>query len=407
VRSLTVAALSLIVSSPALAQDLFRLETSVPGIGASGNSLVELVEDLLDQSGDFTALQSVSSYSASLDYMGVEDAVLLNVSNLGEDLVLTIPSTGAVVAFDTTSPAALEDEVEAFIRQDGVETWAAFVESMSGQSELALLDGNPRSTTALMANSAFRRFGLNDTHSRLGYREQEVTRFGTFGLTLEFAGGTVQTSQFDDLTSMDGSIELGGEFNDTVGLGFSVVGQYRDYQGTALYDIGVELGLPLRLARPSEGRHLYWAVTPVLQAAAGVSPDAAAGGLFLGGGLVNSVALQVGPIELGMANELLYYGGLPIKDIDGYDFETNLDQLVMKNGLKAGFRPFELLYAEGGLVLTNFLLDNAAIDSYWTPFVSAGLRLGRFVELRGTYEVDLARDDYRAQRGRIELGASF
>ena len=137
-----------------------------------------------------------------------------------------------MVAFDTDSPAALEDQVEAFIRQDAAETWANFVESMSGQSELALLDGNPRSTTALMANSAFRRFGLNDTHSRLGYREQEVTRFGTFGLTLEFAGGNVETSQFDDLTTLDGSLELGGEFNDTVGLAFSVVGQYRDYRGS-------------------------------------------------------------------------------------------------------------------------------------------------------------------------------
>ena len=248
-RSLTLAALTLIVSSPALAQELFRLETSVPGIGASGNSMIELVEDLLDQSGDFAALQAVPNYTASLDYMGVEDAIVLDITNLGEDLVLTIPSTGAVVAFDTDSPAALEDQVEAFIRQDAAETWANFVESMSGQSELALLDGNPRSTTALMANSAFRRFGLNDTHSRLGYREQEVTRFGTFGLTLEFAGGNVETSQFDDLTTLDGSLELGGEFNDTVGLAFSVVGQYRDYRGSELYDVGVELGLPLRLAR--------------------------------------------------------------------------------------------------------------------------------------------------------------
>lgn len=66
-----------------------------------------------------------------------------------------------------------------------------------------------------------------------------------------------------------------------------------------------------------------------------------------------------------------------------------------------------MLYAEAGLTLTNFLLEHAALDSYWTPFVSAGLRLSRFVELRATYEADLADNGYRGQRGRLELGAYF
>jgi hypothetical protein len=407
VRIASLILITLFAAAPSAAQQLFRVETTVPGVGAEGNNLLGLVEDLLDQTGDFSALQAVPSYTARLDYLGVQDAVVLEVSNLGEDLTLRIPSTGAIVAFDTNSPEALEDEVETFIKRDAADTWAAFLESMAGQSPLALLDGNPRATTALMANSAFRRFGLNDTHSRIGYREQEVSRFGTFGITLEVAGGPVETDDFDDLTTVDGSLEIGGEFNDTVGLAFSVIGQYRDYQATEMYDVGLELGLPIRLARPTEGRHLYWAVTPVLQAAAGVSPDAAAGGLFMGGGLVNTLALQIGPIELGMGNQLIYYGGLPVKNIQGYDFETHLDQLILKNGLKAGFRPFELLYAEAGLTLTNFLLDDAALDSYWTPFVSCGLRLGRFVELRASYEADLAKHGYRGQRGRLELGASF
>ena len=53
------------------------------------------------------------------------------------------------------------------------------------------------------------------------------------------------------------------------------------------------------------------------------------------------------------------------------------------------------------------LLEHAALDSYWTPGVSAGRRLGRFVELRATYEADLADNGYRGQRGRLELGAYF
>jgi hypothetical protein len=34
------------------------------------------------------------------------------------------------------------------------------------------------------------------------------------------------------------------------------------------------------------------------------------------------------------ANELAYYGGIPINNIAGYDFDTDLDRLILRNGVK-------------------------------------------------------------------------
>jgi len=398
---------ALVLAGPATAQSLFTIDTDIFGISGRGDDLVSLIDDLLSQTGEFSGLAPQATYTASLDYLGIPNAVNLALTNNGNDLVLTIPSTGAVVVFNGTSPSDVENRVEDWLKETGVNAWSKFLREANGLAPLALLDGNPRATTALMANSAYRRFGLHDQRSRLGYMEQEVTRFGTFGVTLEVGGGSVSTDQFDGLNSIDGSLEVSGEFNDTVGLAFSIVGQYRDYRSAELYDIGIELGVPIRLERPVDGENLYWGVTPVLQVGAGVSPDFAAGGLFMGGGLVNSVALQLGIIELGMGNELIYYGGIPLNDISGYDFDTKLSQLMMKNGLRVAIRPISLLYAEAGLSITNFLLDYSALNYYATPFIGGGIRLGRFVELRASYEVDLGENDYRGHRGRMELAAYF
>lgn len=409
-RPVLALALALLVARASSAQDLFSVDTGAIGISGSGNDIVQLIDDLINQTGDFTGLAPETSYTGTLEYAGVPNALALSL-NLANptmpSLSLTIPSVGTSEIFNGTSLTDLEDQIEDWIKHSASGTWAEFLEAMNGLSALTLLDGNPRASTALLANSAYRRFGLNDSHSRLGYMEQEVTRFGTFGITLEVGAGSASTNQFSGLDTIDGSLEISGEFNDTVGLAFSIISQYRDYNTAELYDVGVELGLPIRLRRPVEGKNLYWGITPVLQAGAGLSPDFAAGGLFVGGGLVNSMALQLGIFEIGMANELIYYGGIPINDIKGYDFDTELDQLITKNGLRIALRPIGLFYAEGGVSITNFLLDHAALDYYVTPFAGAGLRLGRYLELRASYEADLGKQGYRGQRARLELGAYF
>lgn len=405
---LAAVAAALLLTSPAAAQDLFRMDVPLLGLTNTNNDVVDLITGMLDQSGPFMGLQGEPGYVSGLGYLGVESALVFEIGDSGNSLDLVIPSIGKTISFSAGSPSELGNEVESWLKDDGIGTWASFLQAMNGKAPLALLSGNPRATTALMANSAYRHFGMRDEKSRLGYREQEVTRFSSFGMNLEISGGTVSTDRFSgDLKTIDGRIDFAGEIGKTVGLSFAIIGQYRDYQGAQLFDVGAEIAIPIRILRPTAGNDLYWAVTPMIQVAGGASKALAAGGLFVGGGLVNALALQRGMWEFGMANELAYYNGIPIDDIGGYDFDTDLNQLVMKNGLKVGIRPINLVYAEVGLTFTNFFLDEAAVSFFTTPFVSIGMRLSRYFELRATYDADIAKDDYRTHRGRLELGLRF
>ena len=314
--------------------------------------------------------------------------MLLAVTNFGSQATLTIPSTGLVVPFTAASPDDLEQQIEDFLQTSGAHEWAGFLEQTNAHSKLALLDGNPRATTALAASGAFRRFGLDTSRSRLGYRQEEVARWGAFQLRAEAGGGVVDVDHFDDLYTVDGALTLAGHFGKHVGLSLALMGQYRSYQTADSYDVGIELGLPIAILRPDEVSQLYWAITPFVQSAAGASIDLAAGGLVIGGGGVNTLALQLGMFELSLANQLAYYSGLPIDDIQGYDFDTELDQLILKNGLKLGVH-LGVFYLDAGSAFTNFLTSDAAVDFYATPFVGVGLALGRWANLRLGYEADL------------------
>ncbi len=331
--------------------------------------------------------------------------MLLNVSNFGSQATLTIPSTGLTVAFTGASPADLAQQVQDFIQKTGSHEWARFLEQVNARSPLALLDGNPRATTALAATGAFRRFGLDSSRSRLGYQQEEIARWGDFQMRAEAGGGIVDVDHFDDLYTVDGALTLAGHFGEHVGLSLALMGQYRSYQTANSYEIGIELGIPIAILRPDAGSQLYWAITPFVQSAAGASIDLAAGGLFVGGGGVNTLALELGQLELSLANELVYYSGIPIDDIQGYDFDTQLDQLITKNGVKLGAY-LGVFQFDAGASFTNFLTSDAAVDFYATPFVGVGVELGGVATLRLGYEADLGQG-YTAHAGRLKLDFHF
>jgi hypothetical protein len=387
------------------ADDLIQIDVPLLSISASSNDFVSLGEDFLRQEGDFSGLIGQPAYLATLRYLEMSDALLLTVGNFGSQATLTIPSTGLVVSFTAVSPDDLENQIQDYLKRGGASEWAKFLEQTNAESKLALLDGNPRATTALAATGAFRRFGLDTSRSRMGYQEAEVARWGAFQLRAEAGGGVVLVDRFDNLYTTDGALTLAGHFGKHVGLSLALMGQWRSYQTADSYDAGIELGLPIAILRPDEECGLYWAITPFVQSAAGVSIDLAAGGLLIGGGGVNTLALQLGMFELSLANQLAYYSGLPINDIQGYDFDTELDQLVMKNGVKLGAY-LGVFYLDAGSAFTNFLTSDAAVDFYATPFAGVGVALGSWSNLRVGYEADLG-SGYTAHVGRLKLDFHF
>jgi len=145
----------------------------------------------------------------------------------------------------------------------------------------------------------------------------------------------------------------------------------------------------------------------VIQAGAGASKNLVAGGLVMAGGLVNGVAKQFDSVEVLMANEIMYYGGIPLNNIAGYDFRTDLSQLYFRNGVEATWHPGMGLYIDAGVHFSNFAIDDAAVNWYATPAIGIGWQAGRWFDFRASYEPDLGPDDYVAHTLHLKFDFLF
>jgi hypothetical protein len=391
-------------------RELFEMDAFVGGIltvEAGNNSMIALVEDFIEGRGGFGPIGGLLGFQGSLDYMEIPNAVNFDVQGFATQVRMTIPSTGTDVTFMAATPSSLADEIENWFQKDGVDEWMNFLRIANGVSQLALLSGNPKSTVALMGDNAYRKFGYDDSRSRFGFGEKKIQRVGGVRLRIDASASAIDTRTFDgDLASFDGAITLGGEFGRRVGLSLSIIGQYRNYNGAKMGDVGIELALPLTFDRPDTSER-FWQLTPFVQVAGGVSIDAVAGGLFIGGGLVNAIGFHRERWDFLISNEIAYYGGIPIDDIKGYDFDTKLSQLFFKNGVEATVWPGAGFYLDIGTHFTNFVLDAAAVPWYVTPTAGIGWQASRWMDIRIAYEVDIDNNDYLAHNAVLKLEFMF
>jgi hypothetical protein len=406
--AILVAALAFVLARVADARDLFIL--SAGGVADSGHDAAGLIDDALSHEGAFSALGLQPSYDASLEYVGIADAIHLQASAFGTNVVLSIPSTGFRKTFAGATPDAVQDQVKDFLEGPGAHQLARFLKRTNSRTPLAVLDGNPRSTTALFARGAFDRFGIEPLRSRQSYAEEQLAKFGHFDLSVAGGGGAIDADPYDSLYVAEGAVTLGGDFEPGVGVYLSALGQYRNFDGAQVYDAGLELAVPLLLVR-AEGKDdpMRWTVTPVVQAGGGASREMLAGGFMVGGGAVSSFGWSLGPLELTIADEFLYYSGVPLGEIGGVRIDAEIDQWITRNGVKMALYPFrhDWLSLEGGAKLTHFLGSNAAVDSFATPFVGIGVKAFDRVRLRVSWEADFGEHGYAVYTGRAHVGFEF
>jgi hypothetical protein len=405
---LRAAALALVcvLSTAANARDLFILDAGTAR--DSGHDLEPLVNDFLLRQGAFAGLALAPTSTATLDYLGVANAVQLSSSAFGNQVVLQIPSTGFSRTFVGTSPGNVRRQIEQFLEHGGSGEVAKFLEKTSSRSALALLDGNPRATTALFARGAFERFGVHSLRSR-GTIGEDDDDDGHFDLYANAGGGGIDADPFEDLWVADASLTFGGNVDPGVGLYLTGLGQYRNYDRADIYDAGLELALPIAVLRPGEGNPVRWVITPVGQAGGGASRDTLSGGFLAGGGGVSSFGLNLGPVELTIANSIFYYHGIDLGEIEDISIDTDLDQWLTRNGGKLALYPFggDGFWLEGGASVTNFVGHNAALDWYVTPFAGLGVKLGDVVRMRLGWESDFADHDYAVHTARADFGFEF
>jgi hypothetical protein len=382
---------------PAAAADPFEVSVT-GGPTAGGDSIAGLLAELISGGGDFAQSGAGSAYTASLSYLGVDDAIVVSSANSGRSVTVSIPSTGYSQTFTGADSDEVADEVQRWLQESGDDELSRFQTKVNGKSRLALLDGNPRSTTGLLARGAMHRYGTDPSLGGTGFTPPSATPgpqtanppWRAFEFRLDAWDQYQQAEQLDGLRASGGTLTLGGYFSERVGLSLAVSGQVRRIGGARLYDVGGELGVPVALIPTRADSPWRWTLTPFFQAGFGVSVDAAAGGLLLGGGLVNRVSLRTGAVELAYATEVAFYGGVPLANVQGYDFASRIRRLVVAHGVGVVWNAHQAVAVDAGLSTTRLDVDDAAVPRWFTPTVGLSFRAGDHVRARIAWESDLA-----------------
>jgi hypothetical protein len=409
-------ALATSASTPARAADgdVFRVDaatTSGPqqSASASGSNLIALAESALDRENQFQSLVG-QPFTAALAYGGVGNAIVFESNGPGTSVTLRIPSTGFERTFTGGSQEDVEQRIEDFLREDGAGEYAAFLRAMNEQSLVAGVDGNPQAATAFVARHAYKQFAYNPTLS-LGPSSSDDNG----NTRLDVSGGTIEAdATFTNLGSsfsaqidgwfLAGEIGSAWKFGDHFGLSLSAAFQWRQTDEADSYTAGSVLGLPITIINTEEdGTGFGWRVTPFGLGAVNGSEDLASGGLLLGGGLANVFHLGIGALMFNFGSQLAYFDGTDVGWGD-YEFQTDVDQPVLTNGIRVAFMP-DILFVDAGVSYTSFL-DDAAVEDFVTPTVGIGARWSQYSGIRIGYTGDFG-DDYTTHGGNVLLYFSY
>lgn len=365
----------------------------------SGATLPDLISNVVNAQNEFSGYSN-RDISASVKYGGLNNAIEVSKNAAGTSATLTIPSIGFTKTFTGTSSSDLKDQIINYGKKNGANIYGDFVRSINTNTDLGVTDGNPLATTAMLSNQAFYQFGLQPAPIMPGQGvpnplDQVATANVRFDLNVGYSHTDDSSGYFAQF-----ALSLGFKFGDRVGLVFSTPFMYRSVDGADVFHIGEEISLPILLIEPQGDKSFSWLVTPEVMGAVAGSYDLATGGTFIGGGATSSLSYAFGGFVFTLADQLEYFHGFPFSFSD-YKFETNLDQAVLKNGVKVTKFFGDALFVDAGITYTQFL-QHADIGEYWSPSLSIGMRLGPYSGIRLGYLGDFGKG-YTVHSGTVEL----
>jgi len=386
----------LTLASQGRADDFFNI-TAIGSGGttaeSSGGNIIHLTDNLISLNSSFATLvgQNVNS---SLSWGGVPDAILLSENASQTSATIYFPTTGFSKTFTGANASDLQNQIHDFIKDDGDKAYARFLQSMNRYSAVASLDGNPQSSTALISSDVFTRFGTQN---------QQATNYVNYvngayvGISAD--GGMTRADGLNG-SWVDANIDSGIRFGSHVALSLGTTLAYRNTANSQAYTVAEEVGLPITFIN-NQGNGISWQVAPWAFAGLSASYDQAAGGILLGGGGTSSLALHLNGLTLALGDQISYTGNVDV-NVDGYAFDTDIDQWILKNGLDAAYQfPGTPFFVEGGITYSNFLRP-AAVPNYWTPSAGVGIAMGKYSCLRFEYQGDFGKQ-YNQNGGEVQL----
>jgi len=375
-RFVLATALTLLPASPAFADDLFNLSavSSSTATSAGGSSVIGLVNDLVNTQDKFSSLSN-QTFNSKLTYAGLKDAIQLNQSfdgNGNRVINLKVPSTGLNKTFSSAN-GDLQKQVEDFLKKDGLAALSDFQATVSRETVAGVMDGNPLALDALLTDTGFYQFGMQ-REPYLMHGEPFDGREMGFGETRFYAQGGIVRAGGQDGYFADASIGSVAHFGDRVSLAFTAPFRWTQLHGADIFMGGLVVGLPITLLPGGYSNSVTWQITPAAHGGAVGSADFASGGLIYGGQVVSSLSYTFRGLTFTLANQAAYYRGANIS-VGDYDFDTQLDQWMFKNGIQVS-KAWNYFFIDAGAAWTNYLHDTY-VDGYLSPTFGLGWRFGR------------------------------
>jgi hypothetical protein len=363
-------------STGARADGLFDVTATGTSSSASanGSNVVNLVTDLTNNDQQFSSLNG-QNYSANLNYAGIPNAVHVTqtVSGSGvKTVTVSIPSTDTTKTFSSAN-GDIGSQVRDYLRKDGLADLAAFQQVVSRTSPAGVVDGNPLALTALLTDAGYQQFAQRRGAAQMGGGQIAVTADGHGESWFTANGGELDAGGFSGSFA---NFTLASEyhFNDHIALATSAPFRWETIQGSDVYMGGFLLALPIDIIPGHGGTGLSWQLTPVADGGAVGSVDFASGGIVYGGQIHSALSYGFGDLTVTLADGGGYYHGADIS-VAGYDFTTDLNQWVLKNGIQIT-KTWSNVFLDIGASWTSFL-RNTYVDGYLSPELGVGIRFGR------------------------------
>jgi hypothetical protein len=350
--------------------DVTVTSTTVPTVTEGYSSFPSLLSDVLNTNGPFAGFAS-TNFNATVNFLGVPNAVQASSNSTGTSVSLAIPLTGFSQTFNGPTRSDVETQIKNFFLQNGSSVVGNFLAAIAKQSAVAVTDGNPNSSTALMASSVFFSQGFTPTGdlpfegvaaaSNAG-SSSSSSRFT--GLGIGFDSGQFKANGIKGDNS-DMEIPFGYRLTDRVSLAASIPINYLDVDGAKIYGVGFNLAVPVRIEIMDHDNPLNWRLTPFVGISARGSEDLSGGGVIWSPGLTNTLDYRVNSkLILGLVDQVSFDKSIAVK-YSNYKFDPDVDQQILKNGVRAVTPLTSRLIMDGFIIETNFL-KAAAVKNFTT-----------------------------------------
>ncbi len=364
-----------------------------------GTNIDGLITQVVERQGQLAVLVG-QPFDAQLSYLGVPNSARLNISANGLSATLEIPSANFKKTFTAATPNQLNNQIQNFLRKEGSSELAEMRRYVNTVSPAGITDGNPYSTTALLASEFFDALAL-DPNRTFG---DEPRQPGEVRLSLISGGGAYNASTFHGWR-LSARVQADYRVNRKLSLVAILPFNYLNLEGSQIYGVGGGLGVPIAILGNFEERKTRLTVAPFVGGMFRWSEDLAGGGAMVSAGANASLTVPLGEHwEPSLIVQISDYRGVPF-DVDGYQLDKVVDQQVLKVGGQVVYRITDSLLAEGYAVANRFLQD-AAVQNWVTVGAGLKLRLWRQWFIGGGYELDSGAD-FNANAGRLTLGVRF